>query len=374
MTVIYAVEAWVLALLGWGWLIVQESLGFSLLSSHVFLSMIGLSSINVVLVGISPTSKAPRSAYFGALVVLSLYALSCVLDALYTPQLGSVKFEPPSKIASCTLAKTQQLFFFSSSQLFILQGAGLLAYLIIQLIIGGAGMMDLEDQSLWPGAAWGLGLLMMVCCRVFYLFDGSAKGVDDRSRYIQLFSLPVAEIATVAGVLMYVFGVFLGLEGVSFKSLTTRRSLRYISFVIAMVMVGVFIYILQSKGMLTPGLLLLLVIVFFVSIGSLVSAILARDDGARPSPPAPSYPSAPPAQAVFGRYQDPTYPSAPPAQAVFGIRYPSQNRETYPSAPPAQAVYGPGYVGDKLSAAKFRLPIPAPVEMLGLAMEKKKGV
>lgn len=367
MTVIYAVEAWISAILGCAWLSLSESLGFSLLSSHVFLSMLGLSTFNVILVGIKPASKSPRSAYFAAVVVLLLYASSCVSDTMYAPQLGSNAFASPIPGSKCTLAKTQQLFYFSQTQLFVLQGAGVLGYLLVQLIFAGAGLMDADNQSLWPGAAWGLGLLMLTCCRVFYMFDGSAKGMDDRSRYVQLFSLPVAEIATISAVLMYVTGFFLGLEGVPFDNLASRKALRYVSFVFATVSVGALLFILLSKGMLTPGILALLVTVMLVALGSLASTIVAHDKirPAQNSATTPvfagypgAYPSAPPAQAVFRQPQE-----APPVYQGF---FPEQNRPPYPSAPE--------FVGGKLSSSKLRLPIPAPVEMLGMAMQKKKGV
>lgn len=374
MTVVYAVEAWILSILGWGWLAAQESLGFSLLSSHVFLSIIVLSTCNLVLVGISPGSQAPRSAYFASVVVLSLYALSCVADSLFTPQLGHQPFHSPLRNVTCTLARTQQLFYFSSSQLFVLQAAGVLGYLIVQLVVAGAGMIDTEQQSLWPGPSWGLALLMLVCCRVFYMFDGSAKGVDDRSRYVQLFSTPIVEIATIAAAYMDIAAILLGLEGLVLPGLSWRKGVRYVSFIFSVGAVGTLLYVLLSKGMLTPALLGLLGIVIMVSMSSLIGAITARQDaGIRLEMRNPdSLPTAPAADAVYAAYQE-TLPSAPPASAVFG-KYPPRPRESQPSAPPAQAVFGPGYMGDNLLSAKSRVVIPAPVEMLGLHVGKKKGV
>ena len=54
MTMVYAVEAWVLALIGWGWLVMQEMWAWSLLSAQVFYGLIWLSTCNVVAVGVAP--------------------------------------------------------------------------------------------------------------------------------------------------------------------------------------------------------------------------------------------------------------------------------------------------------------------------------
>lgn len=377
MTVIYAVEAWILSILGWGWLSVQEMASYSFLSAHVFYCLLGASTLNLVLTGISPASNGPRSAYFGAVLILFLHTACCVGDTLYTPQMGSVVFESPTKDPACTLARSQQLFFFSSSQFFAVQAGITLGYLIVQLIVAGAGMIDGPDQTLWPGVAWITGLTMMVCCRFFVMFDGSAKGVaDQRTRYVQLFALPVVEIATVFAGFMYFLGCLLGMEGVVFPGIAWRKSVRYVTFVFSMLGVGFCMYILFARGFLTPSLLVLLFVIVAGNIASLVSAIMAAAEPESAKPQAQTASNqAPP---VFARYpirnQD-NLPSAPPAQVIFGPA--AGNPANYYPAPANRGGFGVAVVGDQLhsgAASRSRVFIPAPVEMMGLATEKKKGV
>lgn len=156
MTMVYAVEAWVLALIGWGWLVMQEMWAWSLLSAQVFYGLIWLSTCNVVAVGVAPSSRGPRSAYFSAVLILFLYTVCAVLDTLATPQFLAT-FQSPFK-ATCSLARIQQLFFFSDSPLYLAQAGATLGYLIIQLVLAGAAMLSGEGQTVWPGTAWSLGL------------------------------------------------------------------------------------------------------------------------------------------------------------------------------------------------------------------------
>jgi len=127
--------------------------------------------------------------------------------------------------------------------------------------------------------------------------------------------------------------------------------------------VGALLYILLTNGMLTPGILALLIIVMLVALGSLVATVVAKDRIA-PQQNAAGTP-------VFGGYPG-AYPSAPSAQAVF--RQPHETPPVFPGLAPAGYPTAPEFVGSKLASNKLRLPIPAPVEMLGLAMQKKKGV
>jgi len=343
MTVIYAVEAWILAIMGWGWLVFQDMWGPSLLCTHAFYAMLGLSTGNLVLVSLRPDSRIPRAAYFAAVLVLFLHAGGCVADALYAPSIGWTKFRSPTENPACTLARTQQLFWFSSSPLFPVQAGALLGYLAVQLVVGGAGLLDSGVGTLWPGAAWGLGLGMLLACRLFVLFDGTAQGLAGR-RHVRLFSLPIVEIATVLAGLMYAQGLFLGMEGFVFKGVSWRRSARYVGFVFSAFFVGFGLWAPLAHGLLTPGMLVLLAIIAAVSVGGLAAAAMA---------PADPVEEAPPRTSARWRPDALVQPTAPPASVVFG-------RPPRPSAPTMYARPS-GY-------------IPSPVEMAGLAARKNKAV
>jgi hypothetical protein len=353
MTMVYAVEGWILALIGWGWLAAQEMWAWSLLSALVFYGLIWLSTCNVIALGVWPASAGLRSAYFSAVLVLFLFALCAVLDTLNSPQMGALApFQSPFN-ASCTLARTQQLFFFSETPFYLAQAGATLGYLVIQLVLAGAAMLDTDKRSIWPGTAWPLGLAYLLSARFVSTFDGTSKGVlAGQSKFVQLFSLPVVEFTVLFAGFMYFMGALLGIEGLLFPGVNWRKSARYVSFAACVVFFGFSFYALAVKGLLTPWLVLALCLIVGVSVLGLIEAVRAPLS----TPPPPPPPSVP----VFQPYAQPAQPSVPYGFQA-GVPLPFQ-----PPGPPYP--YPPGAMGKQ---ARGRLVIPSPVEMLG---EKNKGV
>jgi hypothetical protein len=332
MTMVYAVEAWILALVGWGWLSIQEMWSWSLLSAHAFYGLIWLSTCNVIASGISPASIGPRSAYFSAVLILFLFCLSATLDTLASPQVFVTAFASPYNETKCSLAKTQQLFFFGDSPLYLVQAGATVGYLVVQLVLAGAAMLDSGEYTLWPGAAWGMGLTVLLCARFISTFDGSAKGLSSQSKYVELFTLPVVEITVLFVGFMYTTSILLGVEGLVYPGLVWRKSVRYVSFGTTILFCIFSFYVLGSKGLLTPSQLLLFGLIVMTAVISLVDAVRADQ------PPAKEPVSVP----VFQPYGPAGY--------------------ARPSAP---------YSFPATDKVRSRLVIPSPVEMM---VEKNKGV
>lgn len=319
MTVVYAVESWILAIFGWGWLSVQEAFAWSLLSAFAFYGMLILSTLNLIMVAVSPKGVGMRSGYFAAVLSLTFYCASCTFDTFFAPSMGAVAFESPfvnETGVSCSFAQTQQLFFFGASPFYVVQAAALLGYLIVQLLVAGAGMMDAGLDTLWPGSFWYLCLCMLLCCRFVSIFDGTPKAVTSGpSRYIQLFSRPLVELASVFAFLLNFLGSLLGVEGLPFDGLEWRKGLRYVTFVATMIFFISVASILSVKGVLTPSVLALLFLILGVGIASLVEAVMAQPPP--PEPPAPPVfmPGAPPLPqpVAFGRQ------AVPPGRSRFYI-------------------------------------------------------
>lgn len=348
---VYAVESWILALMGWAWLTFQEMWAWSLLSAHVFYGLIWLSTCNIVACGIAPESPAPRSAYFAAVLGLSLYCACGIFDTLPMPTVGAARFEPPVASGTCTAAKATQLFFFSDSQLYLAQAGLTLAYLVIQLSVSGAALLDSELRTLWPGSSWGGGLAVLLCGRYISTFDGVAKGLTAQSKYLEIFSLPVAEFVFLFYGFMYLLGILTGIEGLLFPGVAWRKSARYVTFVVTVLFVAFVAYALAVKGLLTPPQLTLFALLLIPSIVGLVEAVRARPDvqlsrssTVQPAAPAPYQPS-----------QAWTRPST----------------QVFQWQPPAPA-YQPQWAQTRQAPTRqLRHVIPSPVEMLG---EKNKGI
>jgi hypothetical protein len=138
-TLVYAVEAWLLSIMGWAYLTLQEMWAWSLLSAHVFYGFIWLSTCNVIATGARPDGAGPRSAYFATVLAFALHSACCIFDTLVAPQVGPVAFESPFNRTACTLAKSQQLLYFSDSPFYLAQAGVTLGI--------GLGMSTPEDPD-----------------------------------------------------------------------------------------------------------------------------------------------------------------------------------------------------------------------------------
>lgn len=362
---VYAVESWILALISWAWLIFQEMWAWSLLSAHVFYGLMCLSTLNVVVSGIAPDSVGPRSAYFGAVLILALHTACCILDTLPMPQVGPKPFVSPFTNAStCTLAKSNQLFFFSDTPLYLAQAGATLAYLIIQLVVSGAALLDTDRRSLWPGPSFGCCLGVLLCGRFISAFDGMARGLSPQAKYLEIYTLPVAEFAFLLYGFMYLLGILGSLEGMLFPGLIWRKSVRYVAITVVVLFAPFLGYSLGVKGMLTPTVVALLSLAILVTVVGVVEAALAVPVPGTLSldPPAQPALARPPQQPVWLRPQ-----GVPNYQPPFGQSSAPAYQPPYgqPSAP----AWGRPPLGRQLR--ELRHVIPSPVEMLG---EKNKAV
>lgn len=346
---VYAAESWILALISWAWLTFQEMWAWSLLSAHVFYGIMCLSTLNVVASGMAPESAGPRSAYFGAVLALALHTACCVLDTLPMPQVGPKAFISPfTESSTCTLAKSNQLYFFSDTPLYLAQAGATLAYLVVQLVVSGAALLDTDRRSLWPGQAWGCGLSILLCGRFISVFDGMAKGVNQQSKYLEIYTLPVAEFAFLLYGFMYLLGILGGMDGMIFPGLIWRKSARYVTLTAVLLFAPFLGYVLGVKGMLTPTVIVLLSLVILVTIVGVVEAALAA-----PVPGTLSLEPQPPPR---------------PQQQGQPVRWRQQGPPVYqpPFGPPAW-----GRPPPVQPLRELRHVIPSPVEMLG---EKNKAV
>jgi hypothetical protein len=274
-TMVYAVESWMLALISWAWLSFQEMWAWSLLSAHVFYGVMLLSTMNVVASGMAPENTGPRAAYFGAMLAFTLHSACCILDTLPMPAMGNA-FQSPVNATTCTLARSNQLYFFSDTPFYLVQAGATLGYLVLQLVVSGAGLLDSELRTLWPGPTWGSGLAMLLCGRLISTFDGMARGVSGQSKYLEIFSLPVVEFAFLFYLLMYLLGILGLLEGLMFPGLGWRKSVRFVEFPTLGVFFVFVLYVTLTKGLLTPALLVLLLLLLLVAVTSLIEAVLAQ--------------------------------------------------------------------------------------------------
>jgi hypothetical protein len=219
MSLVFAVEAWIVSIIGWAVLTLQEMWAWSLLSAHVFYSFLLLSTCNLVLTGLFPDSKKPKLAYFATVMCFSIHSCLCAFDAIPSSiQLGERPFRPPSG-SNCTLARVHQVHFFTDSSLFLIQAGNTLGYLIVQLLLSGASVLDPEIRTLWPGSMWGNSLSCMISMRLVIMFDSTVRGVQEAEKkflYLMFFSEPLQELEILFMCTLLFFITLMALRGCDF--------------------------------------------------------------------------------------------------------------------------------------------------------------
>jgi hypothetical protein len=336
MGLIHSGEAWIVSILGWVWLTIQEVWGFNLLSAVVFYGMLLLSTCNLALQAFLPNSRAPRAAYFGTVLAFSISTFANILDTIPTnPAFGFESFRAPGNNTGCSYSKIQQAFLFNSSPVYLVPAGTIMGFLIIHLMIAGANMLDADNRSVWSGPSWGLALTAFMSFRFFTVFEGSLKASLENQvfYYVQLFSEPVMELSALF-LLTFEAALFLsGIEGVYLPQLGQRKFTRFFSMgFVALFSIGSCVT-LAARGMLTVPTLIAL-------LAPLLPAVVGTIEAARQQPGEITMDA----------------PSAPPKEQVMASSM--SGRSVY-NRPMSQA------------AKANRYYIPVPVEMIA---EKNKGI
>jgi hypothetical protein len=250
---LYASEAWLLSILGWVWLTVQEMFAVTLLGSLVYYGMVFVSTCHIVLVALYSNERSIHSAYFSIVLVLLIVSVVCIFDTLEVPTLGSSKFELSVVNGTyCSLAKVNRAFFFGGTPLFLVQGGVIMGYMIVHVFIAAAGLGAGDDSvSLWTGPAWGLALIVLTSFRFFLAFEGTSKKARSIFRYVHLFSEPVLALSSSFLFAFEAGMVVLALEGFPLPKLGQRKFVRFFSLGFTLLFVIGAGVTLSFRGMLT---------------------------------------------------------------------------------------------------------------------------
>lgn len=323
-----ATEAWVLAILYWCAMAVQEAFAWSLLCSVVGYASLLVTTVHLVVTSVAPDEREPRRAYFSSVLSLGLFAAGCMLDTTGLYSAGA--FQPPREgvppcCANYNVARMHQILFFSDSALFVVPAGILVGALLVQLLVAGAGMYDHEHRSAWPGVGWANSLAALLAARLAVIFDGSAVALCPQdSFYIQLFTQPLVSVSVVLILFMWFFVVMIVVDGLKL-SVLAWRAVRILNLVFHVAFASMCFGVLKERGMLTLQFILSpLLCIGIAAQGCAWSWIqpVARappavylptqvdPPSAPPRPPPPQAPSSllhPPQARTQGRYYVPTH-------------------------------------------------------------------
>ena len=273
------VEAWVLSVFGWVWLVVQDVWFPSMLCSYVYYSFLVLSSWNLVLSSLSIEARGPRVAYFNTVLALSIFAGCCLADTVSTYTFGGEEYVPPMNTtgccSNCNIARANQILFFMDSPMYLVQAGVLSGYLLVQLLLAGAQMLDLEYRSVWGGAGWSIILGVLMASRCIIVFDGSTLTlVPDSVFYLLIFSQPLLTLSVVYWLFLITFVVLMICEGFPQMDILALRVVRCIQFGVVTGFCIVSGVVFGVRGMLTVPFFLYLCIMMFSSAFAVLEAFL----------------------------------------------------------------------------------------------------
>ena len=308
-----AVQAWIIAIFGWVWLSVLELGGVSLLAAQAFLGMLWLSTCNLVLTALLPESRAPPAGYFGAVLAFVLHLFFCVLDTFESSStMSTSNFVPPWNGTNCTLARMHQVFYFSGSQFYLVHAGSAMGYLVVQLLVAASHMLDSERRSsVWPGPAWGVGLVALLAFRGFVMFDGSAQGrvemTDKTFFYFKLFSEPVLVLTLAFSGAFLLSLLLMSVDGLYLKDLPQRKFVRFFSFGFSLLFFFGACVVFGTRGVLTIPLFFALCFTLPPALVGVIEASKARNVPV--SAPVVAHPQQPTAKisarSVFNRVAPP---------------------------------------------------------------------
>lgn len=288
-TLVLAVETWILSILGWIWLTLQEAWFPSMLCSYVFYSLLLLSTSNLLTCSFFVDARAPRVAYFNTVFALFLFCIGCAADSFSSYTFGGQVYKPSVQpgecCANCDIRRAHQVFFFIDSPFYLAQAGIVIGYIIIQLLLAGGAMLDpLYDpsmssftRSVWCGFGWIVPLGGMMAMRFYIMFDGSVMTlIPDSVFYLLLFSQPLLTLSLIYWVFIMVFVILMICDGFPQLRLTGIRIVRSVFFGIVLAFAVVTGVVLGMRGMLTAPIFVSLCILVCGSCAGMVEAYMYR--------------------------------------------------------------------------------------------------
>ena len=159
MSLLYAVEAWMLAVMAWAWLTLRDLIPERPLAEELSIySTLLVSTITLGLCGVLRDRAEVMRAYLGFTLVVWTYLAYALFDCipLYSTGARYVPDVANSTVLCCPnrdVPGMNRALYFGNLTLFLVSGAITLAFQTVQVFVAGAAYVSLRD-SLWPGNGW----------------------------------------------------------------------------------------------------------------------------------------------------------------------------------------------------------------------------
>ena len=289
MSLLYAVEAWVLAIVGWAWLTLRVLIPRRPLAEELCAySTLLVSTITLLLCSILRDRAEVLRAYLGFTLVLWTYLAYALFDCLPVFDTGS-RYVPDTANTTALCCPNRDVqamnraLYFGGLNLYLVPGAVTLAFQTVQVLVAGAAYVSLRE-SMWPGNGWGYSLAALLSTAYFARFAGLLEPPCPGGSFNTLFGLGL-NYGILFGFFAFAMMLLILLDGMDFP-----QGLALGSRVFGLVLVTCFCVAVagasDGRGMLTLQVLLFLLKAWLPVFWSIIESWwLPHSDMSNPSAP-----------------------------------------------------------------------------------------
>lgn len=196
MQTLYAVEAWVLAVLGWAWLTVRELMPGErpLVEEWANYGILVVSTLNLLLCAVSGDKTEVVKGYLGYTLVVWTFVTYASFDSVAFMGGGDHRYVPEPANGTCCpnqdVAAMNRALYFGGSSYSVPTSAVTIALLTLQVFVASAGAMVTPEGSVWPGNGWGYGVAALLAAVYALRYTpGILEPVCPDGAFASLFSL-----------------------------------------------------------------------------------------------------------------------------------------------------------------------------------------
>ncbi len=287
MSLLYAVEAWVLAVLGWAWLTLRVLIPRRPLAEELCVySTLLASTTTLLLCSVIRDRAEVLRAYLGHTLVLWTFLAYALFDCLPLYDTGS-RYVPDAPVNGTGICCPNQdvpgmnrALYFGGLGLFLVPGSVTLAFQTVQVLVAGAGYVSLRE-SVWPGNGWGYSLAALLSTAYFARYAGLLESPCPGGGFNTLFGLGVGH-GLIFGFFTFALMTLILVDGLAFPP-GFALGARFFGLVIVSMFCTAIAFASDGRGMLTLQIMLFLLKCWIPVIWSIIEAWWFHDIP-RPAP------------------------------------------------------------------------------------------
>jgi hypothetical protein len=164
---LYAIESWVIAIVGLSWLSIRTLFDHrSFLEEYLLYSQAAVTSIHLVISGLSTEHNGSSRAYFTFNIVQWMVGVVCLMDSLLEISTNSLNLNAndvplfggniTSSICcpNVNISSWNKQIYFGGFQMFLIPMSITMAFQTVQLIVAAGGLLNTQ-KTVWTGNTFG---------------------------------------------------------------------------------------------------------------------------------------------------------------------------------------------------------------------------